>query len=89
MRVVDIIEKKKNNFALTNEEIHFIIDGYVKNIIPDYQISALLMAICFNGLNEQEQVAFTKEMLESGEQVDLSSIDGICVDKHSTGGYIH
>ena len=86
MRVVDIIEKKKNNFALTNEEIHFIIDGYVKNIIPDYQISALLMAICFNGLNEQEQVAFTKEMLESGEQVDLSSIDGICVDKHSTGG---
>ena len=86
MRTVDIIEKKKNNIPLSNEEIHFIIDGYVKNIIPDYQVSALLMAICFNGLNEEEQVAFTKEMLESGEQVDLSSINGICVDKHSTGG---
>ncbi len=86
MRVVDIIEKKKNNISLSNEEIHFIIDGYVKGIIPDYQISALLMAICFNGLNDEEQVAFTKEMLESGEQVDLSMIDGICVDKHSTGG---
>lgn len=86
MRVVDIIEKKKNNEVLTSEEIHFIIDGYVKGEIPDYQVSSLLMAICFNGLNEQEQVALTKEMLESGEQVDLSTIDGICVDKHSTGG---
>ena len=86
MRVVDIIEKKKNNGILSSEEIHFIIDGYVNNKIPDYQVSALLMAICFNGLNEEEQVALTKEMLESGEQVDLSSIDGICVDKHSTGG---
>lgn len=86
MRVVDIIEKKKNNEILSNEEIHFIIDGYVNNRIPDYQVSALLMAICFNGLNAEEQVALTKEMLESGEQVDLSNIDGICVDKHSTGG---
>lgn len=86
MRAVDIIEKKKNNIPLSNEEIHFIIDGYVNNKIPDYQVSALLMAICFNGLNEEEQVAFTKEMLESGEQIDLSKIDGICVDKHSTGG---
>ena len=86
MRIVDIIIKKKNNLPLTKEEIHFIIDGYVKGEIPDYQISPLLMAICFNGLNTEEQVALTKEMLESGEQVDLSSIDGICVDKHSTGG---
>ena len=86
MRIVDLIIKKKNNIPLTNEEIHFIIDGYVKGDIPDYQISSLLMAICFNGLNTDEQVAFTKEMLESGEQVDLSSINGICVDKHSTGG---
>ena len=86
MRIVDIIIKKKNNIPLTNEEIHFVIDGYVKGEIADYQISSLLMAICFNGLNTEEQVAFTKEMLESGEQVDLSSIDGICVDKHSTGG---
>ena len=86
MRVVDLIEKKKNGLVLTNEEINFIIDGYVKNEIPDYQISALLMAICFKGLNGEEQVALTKAMLESGEQVDLSKIDGICVDKHSTGG---
>ena len=86
MRIVDIIIKKKNNLPLTKEEIHFVIDGYVKGEIPDYQISPLLMAICFNGLNTEEQVALTKEMLESGEQVDLSSLDGICVDKHSTGG---
>ncbi len=86
MRVVDIITKKKQGFALNQEEIHYIIDGYVKDLIPDYQISALLMAICFQGLNDEEQVFLTKEMLESGEQIDLSSIDGICVDKHSTGG---
>ena len=86
MRTVDIIDKKRLGFELTKEEIHFIIDGYVKGEIPDYQISALLMAICFNGLNKNERIILTKEMLESGEQVDLSSIDGICVDKHSTGG---
>ena len=86
MRIVDLIIKKKNNISLTNEEIHYIIDGYVNGEIEDYQMSSLLMAICFNGLDENEQVAFTKEMLESGEQIDLSSIDGICVDKHSTGG---
>lgn len=86
MRTVDIIIKKKQGLPLTNEEIHFVIDGYVHDQIPDYQISALLMAICFNGLNHEEQVALTKEMLESGEQIDLSSINGICVDKHSTGG---
>ena len=56
MRIVDIIIKKKNNIPLTKEEIHFVIDGYVKGEIPDYQISPLLMAICFNGLNEEEQV---------------------------------
>ena len=86
MRTVDIIIKKKQGLPLTNEAIHFVIDGYVHDQIPDYQISALLMAICFNGLNHEEQVALTKEMLESGEQIDLSSIKGICVDKHSTGG---
>ena len=86
MRTVDIITKKKQGLPLTNEEIHFIIDGYVHEQIPDYQVSALLMAICFQGLNHDEQVALTKEMLESGEKVDLSSINGICVDKHSTGG---
>jgi len=86
MRAVDIIIKKKRNLPLTEEEIHFIIDGYVKGIIPDYQISALLMAICFNGLNSEEQNYLVKEMLESGEVNDLSGISGICVDKHSTGG---
>lgn len=86
MRVVDIIEKKKHGLILSKEEIHYIIDGYVKDLIPDYQMSALLMAICFQGLNNEEQVYLTKEMLESGEQIDLSAIDGICVDKHSTGG---
>ena len=86
MRVVDLIIKKKLGFPLSKAEIHFIIDGYVKGEIPDYQISSLLMAICFQGLNEEEQVNFTMEMLESGESIDLSAIEGICVDKHSTGG---
>lgn len=86
MRAVDIIIKKKQGLELTKEEIHYIIDGYVKGEIPDYQISALLMAICFNGLNSDEQTNLTMEMLNSGEKVDLSSIEGICVDKHSTGG---
>ena len=86
MRVVDIILKKRYGGTLTKEEIHEVIDGYVKGNVPDYQVSALLMAICFQGLNDEEKVNLTMEMLHSGEQVDLSSIDGICVDKHSTGG---
>ena len=86
MRAVDIITKKKLGGVLTEQEIHFIIDGYVKGDIPDYQVSALLMAICFNGLNDEEQYFLVKEMLESGEVNDLSGINGICVDKHSTGG---
>ncbi len=86
MRAVDIIIKKKQNLPLTKEEIHFIIDGYVKGEIQEYQVSALLMAICFNGLNSDEQNYLVKEMLESGEVNDLSGIHGICVDKHSTGG---
>lgn len=86
MRAVDIIIKKKLGGVLSEQEIHFIIDGYVKGEIPDYQISALMMAICFNGLNDEEQYFLVKEMLESGEVNDLSGIKGICVDKHSTGG---
>mgnify|MGYP001000650023 CR=1 FL=1 len=86
LRAVDIIIKKRDGFTLTNEEIHFIINGYVKGDIPDYQMSSLLMAIYYNGLNKQEQAAFTMEMLRSGEASDLSSIPGICIDKHSTGG---
>lgn len=86
MRAVDIILKKRNGEVLSEQEIHFMIDGFVKKEIPDYQMSALCMAICFQGMNEDEQYYLVKEMLESGEQIDLSKINGICVDKHSTGG---
>lgn len=86
MRAVDLILKKRENKELTREEIHFLIEGYVKGLIPDYQMSAFLMAVCFNGLSKEERVNLTLEMLKSGEEIDLSSIDGICVDKHSTGG---
>ncbi|MGD9886719.1 MAG: pyrimidine-nucleoside phosphorylase [Bacilli bacterium] len=86
MRAVDLIIKKKQGLILSQEEIHFLIQGYLSGTIPDYQMSSLLMAICFQGLNENEQLALTLEMLNSGEQIDLSSIAGLCVDKHSTGG---
>lgn len=86
MRAVDLILKKREGQALTKAEIDYLIEGYVQGSIPDYQISSLLMAICFQGLNEEEQVNLTMAMLESGEKIDLSGIDGICVDKHSTGG---
>ena len=86
MRMVDLIEKKKNNELLTDEEIHFIIAGYTEGSIPDYQMSALLMAICFNGLSDHETARLTHEMMLSGETIDLSQIAGIKVDKHSTGG---
>ena len=86
MRCVDLILKKKEGLELTKEEIQFVIDGFVKGEIPDYQISALLMAICFKGLTDDELFSLTYEMLKSGDEVDLSQINGICVDKHSTGG---
>ena len=86
MRMYDIIYKKRMGEALTRGEIEFVIDGYVKEKIPDYQISALLMAICFNGMSKEETYNLTDVMMKSGDLVDLSSIDGVCVDKHSTGG---
>ena len=86
MRMVDLINKKKQKQELSKEEIHYLINGYVKGEIPDYQVSALLMAICYEGLNDNELYYLTKEMLESGDEVDLSEINGLCVDKHSTGG---
>ncbi len=86
MRIVDLIIKKKMNEELTKEEIYYLIDSYVKDEMPDYQMSALLMAINLNGLSEEEQVNLTYAMLESGEQIDLSKVKGIKVDKHSTGG---
>ena len=86
MTIIDIIEKKKNKKELTHEEISFVIKGMLDKSIEDYQISSLLMAIVLNGMNLDETTYLTEEMLNSGEKIDLSSIDGIIVDKHSTGG---
>jgi len=82
----DIILKKRANLPLSDKEIRFVIDGYVKGEIPDYQVSALLMTIVFNGMNARELGTLTLAMAQSGNMVDLSNIDGITVDKHSTGG---
>ena len=86
MRIVDVINKKKNGEVLTSEEIKFFINGYVEGIIPDYQASALLMAILLKGMNKEETFYLTEAMLNSGKIVDLSMIKGVKVDKHSTGG---
>lgn len=86
MRFVDIIEKKKNKEVLSKEEIQFWIDGLVSEEIPDYQTSALLMAIVLNGMSKEETANLTYSMLHSGVTYDLSSIAGVKVDKHSTGG---
>ena len=86
MRMIDLIHKKRNNLPLTKEEIEFFINEYVKGNIPDYQVSALLMAICLNQLNSEEKFNLTSSMLHSGDIIDLSNINGVKVDKHSTGG---
>ncbi len=86
MRMIDIIEKKRNKEVLTNEEIKFVIKGYTDGSIPDYQMSALVMAIFLNGMNKDETVSLTHEMAHSGDMLDLSQINGNKVDKHSTGG---
>ena len=86
MRMVDLIIKKRDGHELTDEEISFWIDGYVKGEIPDYQSSAMQMAILFQGMNKKEIAILTDAMMHSGETIDLSPIQGVKVDKHSTGG---
>ena len=86
MRMVDIIASKRDGNELTDEEISFFVNGYTKGEIPDYQVSALMMAIYFRGMNERETLTLTNVMADSGDKLDLSAINGIKVDKHSTGG---
>ncbi len=85
MRAVDLIEKKKQGNAHSAEELRFLIDGFISGEIPDYQMSAWAMAVCFNGMNDEETALLTQIMAESGDQVDLSALENT-VDKHSTGG---
>ena len=86
MKMYDIISRKKKGERLSREEIRFVAEGYTKGEIPDYQVSALLMAICFQGMDEQETLELTLAMRDSGDILDLSGMEGVTVDKHSTGG---
>ena len=86
MNVIDIINKKRDKLELTKEEIAFVINSYLDSSIKDYQMSSLLMAITINGMSDRETIDLTDIMLNSGDKLDLSDIDGIIVDKHSTGG---
>src|ERR1700712_4712774 len=86
MRTVDLIHRKRDGEELSPEELRFLVDGYTRGEIPDYQISAFLMAVFFSGMSDREVSAVTESMVNSGSTVDLSSIPGVKVDKHSTGG---
>ena len=86
MRMVDLIQKKRDGLKHSEDEIRYIVKSYVDGHIPDYQMSAWMMAVCFQGLYKEETALLTKEMMHSGDIVDLSGIEGITVDKHSTGG---
>ncbi|MDO3410244.1 pyrimidine-nucleoside phosphorylase [Saccharibacillus sp. CPCC 101409] len=86
MRMVDLIEKKRDGGELTTEEINFIVEGYTKGDIPDYQVSAFAMAVFFKDMTQRERADLTMAMVNSGDTIDLSAIEGVKVDKHSTGG---
>ncbi|MCL0032904.1 pyrimidine-nucleoside phosphorylase, partial [Peptococcaceae bacterium] len=86
MQMYDLIKKKRDGGEHSTEEINYIIENYTSGIIPDYQVSAWLMAVCFNGLSHKETVDLTMAMARSGDMLDLGEIPGIKVDKHSTGG---
>ena len=86
MRMYDLIEKKKQGFVLSKEEIEYVVEGYTNGDISDYQMSAFLMAVWFQGMNKEETYELTMAMMNSGDVLDLSAINGIKVDKHSTGG---
>lgn len=86
LNIIDIINKTKRAIPLSDEEIAYVVKGYTDGVIPDYQMSAWLMAVCLNGLNEHETVALTMAMRDSGDILDMSGINGVTADKHSTGG---
>jgi pyrimidine-nucleoside phosphorylase len=86
MNVYEIIKKKRDGLELSGEEIKFLVDGFVKGRIPDYQMAAFLMAVYYRSMNARECCDLTRAMAQSGETVDLSEIDGFNIDKHSTGG---
>ena len=86
MRTVDLIQKKRDGGELSADEIRFLIEGYTKGEIPDYQVSAFLMTVFYSGMTDRELSALTELMIASGSRVDLSDVPGPKVDKHSTGG---
>ena len=86
MRIYDVIEKKAAHHELTKEELQFFVEGLCSGKVPDYQAAALIMAMFLNGMSDQETADLTAVMADSGEHIDLSGIDGVKVDKHSTGG---
>src|SRR5579875_1351109 len=86
MRTVELVQRKRDGEELAPEEIDYLVDGYVNAEIPDYQMAAFLMAVYFAGMTDREVSRLTECMLRSGETIDLSSVPGIKVDKHSTGG---